>query len=652
MDETQVKTYLDEAVNRGATSGQVRELYSRLQSAQPTEKPYQESKEIKRGDILPFKAVQKENYSPNDPMQGRRIKLAMPKILEDVGTAVKSAYLLPGDVATGKVNPISEEGQTRARDFAGLIAGGEGGGEISKQAEKPALKVDFAEAVKSLGINFSKAKTDEAIAQELKRGTDAWVNKTGSQISDRETQVPNKTSQVGDTGRGLIQMFKTRKTNENTAWNAAEPLGNAIAWDTKETIDTLKSRAKEREDQVLKGTATDVSKADLNLINGAITRLGGSIDKPQNIEETIREIGGRKKVTTAGENAKQFHKSAEQTSTLTPQATTISKDGRIVGSTESAPVNRAVAVDGKVKTTETSPYTVTTKKIKGEPPKPERAGSVGDLVRAMKYVNSEEGAAASAPTRKIVRSAINDQLAEASKANSQFGKLHKGAIDWTQRNADMYRDEGKLSQMGFKEKDLWDVHNKINNGRMLGLDDVQKLNNLSDKIKTKEDLLFFRRLLPREQYNTLMRAKFSTLMSDINMHSGKFEDARPLLEEMMKQSNFPKQKIASELNNYQAVSEKLTEAGVDASGKISKAEKDMVKLRELQKAVLFGGAMHNPKQGLFHGIQAIMPSPTKEQMALRGIKKVAAPPRGSNYTPIMQPVAGASVASVLGESQQ
>jgi hypothetical protein len=512
----------------------------------------------------------------------------------------------------------------------------------------------FQKAAQHFGMNFTGAKTDEQIAQEVNRAVGKRNSDIGSMIGDRAEEPQKKASTLGDVGRGIVSLFAKRKGEESAAWGAAEPSGNAIKHDMAPAIDKLQARLKELENATANGTGTEKAKNDLALVKDALAKLGAPVQPEQSVIEKVRDIGGRTQTSVADRQ----YAPKNETTTTNAEPTTVT-GGKQFKETSQEPVTRTVKQEGKNRSVETSPYSVTTKVTKGEAPKPPRQGTVGDLVRTMRdVVNSDKYSGASSSVRREVRGIINDELAGVSKSNPEFSTLHTKAINWTQRNADIYKDEGKMAQYGLDEKKLWEIHNKLSQAasepdkgarRMLGLDDVQSLNNQAENIKTREDLLEYRRLLPRPLYSTLMRTRYTTLMSDINMDVEKFKENRPLLEEMLKQSGFSKERIAQELDNYEAVAEKMTERGVDASGKLSSVEKNQNRLKEIQKAMLFGGALGNPKQGLFHGIQAIMPTPTREQLAIRGLKKEATPNALYSGTPSNIP--GVMASQVIKDNQ-
>lgn len=508
-----------------------------------------------------------------------------------------------------------------------LIGAGAKAAGVPKLAEKLAPKLDtgFSKAASFFGMDFKNAKTDEQIAQEVNRAVVQAGDNMGSMISDRSEGPQQKTSTMGNIGRGIINTFAKRKTEESGAWNAAEPAGNELKHDMNEAVEKLTAHLKELEEATSSGTGTEKAKSDLALVRAALAKIGAPVQDAQSVIEKTKDVGGYSKVI---EGSQQFPQNAAQSATKTIEPTTEVGGKRFVERSQT-PINTDVAVDGKTKTISQSPYSVTTRTTKGEAPKPPRQGTAGDLVRAMRdVVNSDKYADASKDTKNAVRGILNDELATISKNNPNFSKLHSKAIQATQRNADIYRDEGKMAEYGLSEKRLWNIQNKMaNDKRMVGLSDVQDLNNQSKNIKTREDLLEYRRLLPRPLYNTLMRTRFSTLWSDINMDVSKFKELRPLISEMLKQSQIPKAKIDQFLDNYEAVAQKMTDAGLPGDVRVpDEANKLSTQVRAIMKTLGIGLMYSNSAHRIVGGalVDAI-PKPSTVMAQLRNLKSAAKP---------------------------
>ena len=85
---------------------------------------------------------------------------------QNVGKGIWGAVSLPGEVAQGKVDPMSQEGIERATNLAGLVAGGEFGGERVPLAAKATREIPKVEGVRPNVADIQKLKAAETTLPE------------------------------------------------------------------------------------------------------------------------------------------------------------------------------------------------------------------------------------------------------------------------------------------------------------------------------------------------------------------------------------------------------------------------------------------------------------------------------------------------------
>lgn len=558
--------------------------------------PKSETNEPYRGTFLPFRVDEKgDTY------------LALPDVVKSFVDVAK----MPGQVLSGELDPYGEGGQAAAREFAMSIAGGGGGAKVGRSAVKSTAKDPyvFADAAKRFGMNFSKAKAPQDIAAEITRAVGANDDRMSSLIWDRTPQV-RPTGTVSEVGENAVKNFVSRKAQESSLWDETERVGNTVLHDSTPQVEKLQAIHKEITDKISKGFDTPDVKKSGALVERVLAELGHPVQEGQKIIEKTVEKGGVKKTTTGlGEQAADAPRVENTIKEVEPSVT---RGPNMVSATTQEPVKTTMSRTGTQRVTETSPYTVTTRTVKGAPAAPPRQTTAGDLARAMKAVNRPEFSSAGKDVLQEIRSVLNGGLAEAGKANKNFTTLHQRANRRTQANADIYRDDAKSAKFGFDEETLRGVASKTRQGRMIDTNTLEKFTEGVDKIETPEDLLILQRTLDKPQFNAIMRAKFATLIHDIGLNPKALEKNRPLLEKIYEFSGLSKSKTDQLLNDRMTVAKEAERYGV-TSEPVVEPSKGAVSRRAMSVAKAINKAVvGKPTSASFYATEAAMPVPKKD----------------------------------------
>ena len=558
-------------------------------------------------------------------------QLAVPGILSDVMKAAKA----PGDVYTGKIKPGTPEAYQAAGNVAGLVAGSGFGSKLPSKAPS-----EFAGAAQRMGMNFSKANMPEDIAKEINRSSSSYFDRLANMIWHREP-VTTDISQPGEVASNAIKNFQSRKAEESSLWTAAENSGNAIQKDHSEEINALKELRAKVADRIKSGEDTPDVKKSQALINRALGELGAPVTPEQQIIEKTKDVGGYTKTVTG---QRQFPQNAAQTSVKEVEPTT-TVGPKSFSETSQSPVHSATEIEDKTKTITQSPYSVTQRIIKGEAPKPPRAGTAGDLVRARRAINEGSYAAADPQVSKDVKNILQGGLSDVAKQDKKFAQTHAQALQKTQKNADIYRDDAKAAKFGFDEETLRDITAKMKNGRDLPTASLEKINNGVDNIKTPEDLLFLKRHLDKPQFSMALRAKAAAILADTGTNIKKVVEQRPMLEQIFKFSGMPPVKIKQSLDDLEVVAKEMERYGIPSSPSVDPGlTRTQQRVKSIVKALTLGLAYSNPKQAMYHMGQAAMPSPNADALSLQALKKAATLPS--------QSITGPAVGAALGSGIQ
>ena len=496
---------------------------------------------------------------------------------------------------------------------------------------KKAPKVtEFSEAVPRFGMNFSKAKSAEDIAAEIKRATQAHADQEAASIWSRgPTTKP--TGQVNEFGEGANKLYQSRKRGEAAYWTAQEQMGDKIPHDVSEQIAALK---KLRETTLARAdaTETDVKKA-VAAMDRAMAELGAPVAPEQQIIEKTREVGGRTSTTQA---QRQFPEDAGRTTRIEAEPTT-TVGGKKFSETSQTPITRNTTVNDKTKVVTQSPYTVTTKTIKGEAPKPPRPSSAGDLVRAAKSLNEDTYGTADKGIMREIRNIINDPLTDLGKQNKNFARARKLAIDATQKNADIYKTDAFVKSLGFDKDTLTEINNSQKYGRMIGTDTLQRISDGVDKVKTPENLLAAKRTLDKPTYSLFLRAKYAAIRSDIGLDPKKLEAAKPMLEEIYKEAGVPASKAKQTLKDLEVISKEAQRYGITADPVVDPGKGGANRRAIAIAKALYKASVGKPLSAGFYGTEAVMPVGKSD---LELFKKAAQPKAQTN-------IPGAAIGGVI-----
>jgi hypothetical protein len=494
----------------------------------------------------------------------------------------------------------------------------------------------FAGAAQRFGMDFSKAKEPSDIAVEVGRATKENVQKLANLIWDRSPKTAD-INKPGEVASNAIKNFQSRKGEESALWSQSENMGNKIPVDVKPHVEQLQDLRKAVAARIASGEDTpDVKKAQA-LIDRVLGELGSPTQPEQQIIEKTKEVGG---ITKTTQRERQFPQDAGQTTVKEVEPTT-QMGGKKFSETSQTPVETNTNVNDKTRTTTQSPYTVTQRTVKGEAPKPARAATAGDIVRARRAANDGLYHTADRGVTGEVKDVLNGALSDVGKKEKSFANVHQKALQKTQSNADIYRDDAKAAKFGFDEETLNALGAKMRQGREIPTAVLEKINAGVDQIKTPEDLLFLKRTLDKQQFSMAMRAKAAAILDEAGTDIKKVVGERPMLEKIYELSGFPKEKYTQQLDDLQAVAREMDHYNIPSMPQVGPGvEKAKSRMQSLVKALTLGMAYSNPKQMFYHLGQAVAPADTNAELALKALKGRANPKAPTN-------IPGAAIGGVL-----
>lgn len=212
---------------------------------------------------------------PGNPSTYQQILHGGRAALTGLSAIPNAAVGVPYATGFGKLTEKATNGYVSPDEAAALPMMALGG-----RGSTPKLS-EFGTAAKNVGMDFTKAKSADAIAKEITRSTDAYNTKLVDQIAPQSPK-PGATGQLGQTAQSGLDVFQRRKDTENKFWSAAEQRGTSIPVDSSTTFKTLKQMREDIDKRINNGEDTpDVkkSKALLDRIQGDLGQPLGE-DKP------------------------------------------------------------------------------------------------------------------------------------------------------------------------------------------------------------------------------------------------------------------------------------------------------------------------------------------------------------------------------------
>ncbi|MDE2097900.1 MAG: hypothetical protein KGL39_11675 [Patescibacteria group bacterium] len=538
-------------------------------------------------------------------------------------------------------------GQVAAKETGGLVSPQDAAMLPMMAAAAGPTKIkpanEFQGAAQRLGMNFSGAKSPEDIAAEITRAGKAQADRSSSWIWDRAPEE-RTAEQIPATGQAASQLYNSRKKAETNLWNAQESMANAIPHDATPQIDALK---KLREDTLNRADAdTPDIKKSVAAIDRSLAELGAPVQAGQQIIERTRDVGGTTKTTTRDTQ----YPPLEAKSTKTVEPTTEVGGGKFTERTQQ-PMESAVSQADKTRTVTTSPYSVTTRIVKGKAALPPRAATAGDLVRANKALNEDTYAAADKGVMQDIRKIVSDPLTDLSKTNKQFGKARSMALQQTQRNADIYKTDANVAKLGFDKETQTELNNAQRYGRMVGTDTLEKIANGVDKVDSPQKLLAARRTLPKEMFNMFLRAKNAALRAEAGMDYDKLVAAKPMLEEIYRLSRVPPAKAAQEINDLLTVAKEMKRYKIPSEPEVT--PKGLVgtdKINAIGKVLSMAQMYSNPARKMAGQVALkMLPETSAEGRNLKLFRKAAVP---KSQRDLVGPAVGMALGANTGNSNQ